>query len=83
MQKLLFGEIGQYEVTIEAKHGKKTKKFAYEFEVNQIENEKILSNIKESIISALKSVYGIQFSMQTIFVENKEENGVPRGMRKE
>lgn len=73
MEKQLFWEIGQYAVTIEVQYGKKTERFAYEFEVNQAENDKMLSNIKESIISDLKSAYNIPLSMQTILVEIKEK----------
>lgn len=72
MEKQLFWEIGQYEVTIKTQYEKKIKEYLYKFEVNQVEHERILSNINESIISDLKSAYGVPFSIQTVYVEIKE-----------
>ncbi len=72
MEKQLLWEIGQYEVTIKTRYEKKSKEYLYKFEVNQIEHERILSNINESIISDLKSAYGVPFSIQTVYVEIKE-----------
>lgn len=72
MEKQLFWEIGQYEVTIKTQYERKTKEYSYKFEVNQVEHERILSNINESIISDLKSAYGVPYSIQTVYVEIKE-----------
>lgn len=69
IEKDFFWEIGKYEVIIAVKYGNKTKRFRFEFTVNEQDYKKLIGNIEESLITPLKSAYGINWYYQNVEVE--------------
>lgn len=67
-----FWAIGEYLATLEVEYGKKKVRFIYEFEVNESTNERLMSNLNETLLIPLKSVYGMQSSMQSVPIAVRE-----------
>ena len=68
-----FWEIGKYDVVIQARHGKQTTNYVFEFSIGQADYQQINQNIDESLISPLKDAYGMIRNYQFVDVELKEK----------
>ena len=69
LDKELFWEIGQYEITLEAEYGKKKVQFFYKFSVNVDDYKRIESNLVETLAKPIKDLYMKPLAMQTVQVE--------------
>ena len=69
LEKELFWEIGQYEITLEAEYGEEKVPFFYKFSVNVDDYKRIESNLVETLIKPIKDLYGKPLAMQTVQVE--------------
>lgn len=69
IDKELFWEIGQYEVTLEAEYGKEKVQFLYQFSVNTDDYKRIESNLAEILAKPVKDLYVRPLAMQTVQVE--------------
>lgn len=72
LSKHFFWTIGEYLATMEVEYGKKKRSFFYVFEVNESNNERLMSNFNETLLIPLKSVYNMQSSMQSVSIAVRE-----------
>lgn len=73
LDKELFWEIGQYEVTLEAEYGEEKVSFFYEFSINPDDYKRIEFNLAETLVKPLKDLYGRALTMQTVQVELRKK----------
>lgn len=69
LDKELFWEIGQYEITLEAEYGKEKVQFFYKFSINADDYKRIESNLVETLTKPIKDLYMKPLAMQTVQVE--------------
>lgn len=69
LDKELFWEIGQYEITLEAEYGKEKVQFLYKFSVNADDYKRIESNLVEILAKPIKDIYMKPLAMQAVQVE--------------
>lgn len=69
LDKELFWEIGQYEITLEAEYEKEKVQFLYKFSVNADDYKRIESNLSKTLAIPIKDLYKKPLSMQTVQVE--------------
>lgn len=69
LDKELFWEIGQYEITLEAEYGKEKVQFFYKFSVNADDYKRIELNLVETLAKPIKDLYMKPLAMQTVQVE--------------
>lgn len=69
LDKELFWEIGQYEITLEAEYGKEKVQFFYKFSINADDYKRIESNLVETLAKPMKDLYMKPLAMQTVQVE--------------
>ena len=69
VNKEFFWEIGKYDIDIEVNYNKKTAHFYHHISVGEYEHKLLLNNIDESLLSPLKSAYGVNWEYQTAIVE--------------
>lgn len=69
LNKEFFWEIGKYDIDIEVNYNKEIKHFCYTISVGEYEHGLLMNNIDESLLSPLKSNYGVNWEYRTAFVE--------------
>lgn len=69
LDKELFWEIGQYEITLEAECEKDKCQFFYKFSINPDDYGRIESNLMETLIKPLKDLYSMPLAMTRVQVE--------------
>lgn len=75
-EKELFWEIGKYILEITVFFNNKSKNFSYEIDITQSMYNNLNSNIDESLISILKSAYGVKYDYhcEEIELHTKEKD---------
>lgn len=68
VNKEFFWEIGKYDIDIEVNYDKKTAHFYYHISVGEYEHKLLSNNIDESLLSPLKTAYGVNREYQTAVV---------------
>lgn len=61
-----FWEIGKYEVEILVKYDDKEKSFLYSFEINEAEHNKLMHNLKETLLAPIKLAYNLPLDFQMV-----------------
>ena len=69
LRKEFFWEIGKYDLDIAVSYREKTVHFCYTFSVGEYEQNHLLENCDEALITPLKSVYGVALNYQTAYLE--------------
>ena len=61
-----FWDIGKYKIEILVKYDETEKSFSYEFEINEVEHNKLLHNLKETLLVPLKQAYKLPLGFQGV-----------------
>lgn len=69
IEKERFWNIGKYEMTLEVEYADKKTHFIYNFDVSNEHVEGLKHNMKETLDSIIKNVYGVRIKSQTVQVQ--------------
>lgn len=72
LRKEFFWEIGKNDIDIEVYYNEEIKHFYYSISVGELENGLLKNNIDESLLSPLKSYYGVKWNYYTATIELNE-----------